>query len=48
MMRQNKLFNNTRTSLALWYAGVMGLILSLLGMGVYKAISHAHWVALYN
>ncbi len=47
-MRENKLFNNTRISLALWYAGVMGLILSLLGMGVYKAISHAHWVALDN
>jgi signal transduction histidine kinase len=47
-MRQNKLFNNTRVSLSLWYAGVMGLILSLLGMGVYKAISHAHWVALDN
>jgi len=46
MMRQNKLFNKTRISLSLWYAGVMGLILSLLGMGVYKAISHAHWVAL--
>jgi signal transduction histidine kinase len=45
-MRQNKLFNNTRTSLAFWYAGVMGLILSLLGFGVYKAVSHAHWVAL--
>jgi signal transduction histidine kinase len=48
MMRQNKLFNKTRVSLSLWYAGVMGLILSLLGMGVYKAISHAHWVALDN
>ena len=47
-MRQNKLFHNTRVSLSLWYAGVMGLILSLLGMGVYKAISHAHWVALDN
>ena len=46
MMRQNKLFHNTRVSLSLWYAGVMGLILSLLGFGVYKAISHAHWVAL--
>lgn len=45
-MRQNKLFNKTRASLAFWYAGVMGLILSLLGSGVYKAISHAHWVAL--
>jgi signal transduction histidine kinase len=47
-MRQNKLFNKTRVSLSLWYAGVMGLILSLLGMGVYKAISHAHWIALDN
>ncbi|NJK56243.1 MAG: two-component sensor histidine kinase [Pleurocapsa sp. SU_5_0] len=45
-MRQNKLFNKTRVSLSLWYAGVMGLILSLLGFGVYEAISHAHWVAL--
>nr|WP_233219797.1 two-component system sensor histidine kinase RppB [Pleurocapsa sp. CCALA 161] len=48
MMRQNKLFNKTRISLALWYAGVMGLILSLLGSGVYKAISHAHWISLDN
>ena len=48
MMRQNRLFNRTRVSLSLWYAGVMGLILSLLGLGVYKAISHAHWVALDN
>ncbi|HBE48263.1 MAG TPA: two-component sensor histidine kinase, partial [Cyanobacteria bacterium UBA11369] len=45
-MNQNKLFNNTRTSLALSYAGVMGLILSLLGFGVYRAIAHAHWIAL--
>jgi signal transduction histidine kinase len=45
-MRQNELFNKTRVSLSFWYAGVMGLILSLLGFGVYKAISHAHWVAL--
>ena len=45
-MNQNKLFNQTRWRLALSYAGVMGLILSLLGLGVYKAIAHAHWVAL--
>jgi signal transduction histidine kinase len=45
-MHQSKLFNRTRASLALSYAGVMGAILSLLGFGVYKAISHAHWVAL--
>jgi signal transduction histidine kinase len=47
-MRQSKLFNQTRASLALSYAGVMGAILSLLGFGVYEAISHAHWVALDN
>jgi hypothetical protein len=45
-MQQNKLFNQTRRRLALSYAGVMGLILTLLGVGVYRAIAHAHWVAL--
>lgn len=45
-MNQNKLFNRTRSQLALSYAAVMGLILSLLGFGVYKAIAHAHWVAI--
>ncbi|MEG4342373.1 two-component system sensor histidine kinase RppB [Microcoleus sp. A003_D6] len=45
-MNQNKLFNRTRSQLAISYAGVMGLILSLLGFGVYKAIAHAHWIAI--
>jgi signal transduction histidine kinase len=45
-MNQNKLFNRTRWQLAISYAAVMGLILSLLGIGVYKAIAHAHWVAI--
>ncbi|MEG4571236.1 two-component system sensor histidine kinase RppB [Microcoleus sp. N3A4] len=45
-MNQNKLFNRTRWQLALSYAAVMGLILSLLGFGVYKAIAHAHWIAI--
>jgi len=45
-MNQNQLFNQTRSRLALSIAGVMGLILSLLGFGVYHAIAHAHWVAL--
>ncbi|MGL5059878.1 MAG: two-component system sensor histidine kinase RppB, partial [Microcoleus sp.] len=45
-MNQNKLFNQTRSRLAISYAAVMGLILSLLGFGVYKAIAHAHWVAI--
>nr|MBA3922055.1 two-component sensor histidine kinase [Nostocaceae cyanobacterium] len=45
-MNQNKLFQQTRTRLAFWYAIVMGLILSLCGFAVYKAMFHAHWVAL--
>lgn len=45
-MNQNQLFNQTRCRLALSIAGVMGLILSLLGFGVYHAIAHAHWMAL--
>ncbi len=45
-MKQNKLFYQTRWRLTLWYAGVMGLILSLCGAAVYNAMAHAHWVAL--
>ena len=45
-MNQNELFNRTRWRLASWYAGVMGVILSLCGLGVYEAIAHAHWVTL--
>lgn len=47
-MNQNKLFQITRIRLALWYAVVMGLILSLCGFGFYKAVFHAHVVALDN
>ncbi|MDY7023698.1 MAG: two-component sensor histidine kinase, partial [Cyanobacteriota bacterium] len=43
-MNRNKLFSRTQTQLALSYAGVMGVILSLLGFGVYQAIVHAHIV----
>jgi len=45
-MNQNELFNRTRWRLASWYAGVMGIILSLCGLGVYEAIAHAHWVTI--
>ncbi|NJM74288.1 MAG: two-component sensor histidine kinase [Scytonema sp. RU_4_4] len=45
-MNQNKLFRLTRLRLALSYALVMALILSLCGFGVYQAVSHAHWVTL--
>lgn len=45
-MNQNKLFAKTRLKLAIWYAGVMGLILSLCGFGLYHSIVHAHWQTL--
>jgi signal transduction histidine kinase len=47
-MNQNQLFNRTRASLACSYAVVMGLILGLLGFGVYRAIAQAHLMALDN
>lgn len=43
---RNKLFAQTHLRLALWYASVMGLILSLCGVGIYEAIAHAHWTTL--
>jgi len=46
MMQQNQLFQKTRSRLACWYAGVMGVILSICGVGVYEAIAHAHQVTL--
>lgn len=41
---QNQLFQRSRLQLAAWYAGVMGVILALLGVGMYRAIAHAHGV----
>lgn len=45
-MNQNRLFRLTRWRLASGYAGVMGIILSLCGLGVYEAIAHAHWMTI--
>lgn len=44
-MHQNKLFNRTRGRLASWYAGVMGVILSLSGLATVQTLSYAHWHA---
>lgn len=44
--KEYNLFAKTRWRLAFYYSGVMGLILSLLGFGVYKSIAHAHSVTL--
>ncbi|MEL6159295.1 MAG: two-component system sensor histidine kinase RppB [Cyanobacteria bacterium J06627_32] len=43
---QNQLFRRSRLQLAIWYASVMSAILTLLGLGVYRAISHAHEVTI--
>ena len=44
-MYQNKLFNRTRTQLAGWYAGVMGLILGISGLATHEILAYAHWHA---
>lgn len=38
----NHLFHATRLRLAGWYAGVMGCILGLCGLGVYQVVAHAY------
>ncbi|WP_019501337.1 two-component system sensor histidine kinase RppB [Pseudanabaena sp. PCC 6802] len=42
-MNQNHLFTSTRWSLASSYTIVMGLILSLCGIGLYQTVAHAHF-----
>lgn len=45
-MNHNKLFQQTRLRLAVWYALVMAVILSLCGYGVYRVVSYNHRLAL--
>ncbi|MGB2925120.1 MAG: two-component system sensor histidine kinase RppB [Limnothrix sp.] len=45
-MNIHHLFSRSRIKFALWYALVMGSILSFLGLGVYRSIVQANWVAL--
>lgn len=45
-MNSYRLFARSRLRLALWYALAMGGILSILGLGVYRSIVQANWVAL--
>ena len=44
-MNRNKIFFGARLHLAGWYAGVMGIILTLSGVGIYQVMAHAHWQA---
>ncbi|MEA5621021.1 two-component system sensor histidine kinase RppB [Cronbergia sp. UHCC 0137] len=45
-MNQNKLFAQTRLRLALSYALILALILTICGFGIYRAFYHAYWVTL--
>lgn len=45
-MAKQSLFLRSRLRLSLWYAGVMALILSLSGLGAYRALIQANWTAL--
>ena len=42
----HQLFGQTQRKLALWYAGVMGGILGLAGLGIYEGVLHAHQMTL--
>lgn len=43
---REKVFLTARSRLAIWYAGVMGGILCLSGIGSYQVMAHAHWQSL--
>lgn len=47
-MHHNKLFNQTRWQLAVWYAAVMGGILGLAGFTTYQMVAHSHWDAVHQ
>ncbi len=45
-MNTHQLFRHSRTRLALWYAGVMGVILSVSGFGMYRLLIQSNWAAM--
>lgn len=47
-MNRNQIFSQTRWRLAIWYAGVMGIILSLSGVAIYYIMSQVHGVGLHQ
>ena len=44
-MNSHQLFRRSRTRLALWYLLVMGTILSLSGLGMYRSLVQSNWSA---
>jgi signal transduction histidine kinase len=47
-MNRNQIFSQTRWRLAIWYAGVMGVILSLSGVAIYYIMSQVHGFGLHQ
>ena len=45
-MNDYSLFRRSRLRLALWYAVVMGVILSVSGLGIYRAVMQTNWTAM--
>jgi two-component system, OmpR family, Ni(II)-sensor and/or redox sensor kinase NrsS len=45
-MNSHQLFRRSRIRLALWYALVMGVILSLSGLGLYRSLVLSNWAAM--
>jgi two-component Ni(II)/redox sensor kinase NrsS len=45
-MNSLQLFHRSRVHLAVWYALVMGIILSLSGFGMYRTLVQSNWAAL--
>ena len=45
-MAKQSLFRSSRLRLSLWYAGIMAVILSLSGLGAYRAVIQSNWAAL--
>jgi two-component system, OmpR family, Ni(II)-sensor and/or redox sensor kinase NrsS len=45
-MNTSQLFRRSRTRFALWYAGVMAVILSLSGFGMYRFLIQSNWEAM--
>ncbi len=45
-MKTSQLFSHSRLRLAVWYTLVMGVILSVSGLGIYRALIQSNWKAM--
>ncbi|MDJ0731092.1 MAG: hypothetical protein QNJ33_13970 [Crocosphaera sp.] len=45
-MKTSQLFRHSRLRLAVWYTLVMGIILSLSALGIYRSLVQSNWKAM--